>query len=295
MGWERMAGRASRRLWKAITASCCVAFSAVWLAGCLAAGRATGPSRAPDEANVPGSPHGVPLSVLQFNLCDSGIAGCYTGRSVQVAAAVIEAEQPTVVTLNEVCRSDVSVLAHAMAREVSLVASAFRAAVDPRTGAPIRCVNGQRYGVAVLALLPTGAARYHAYGGVYPTQDAADPEERVWLCIDVPVGYLACTTHTASTSAAVALLQCRFLLDSALPSVRRRTGEPPVIVGADLNLPADGLPGPQSCLPPGYQRADDGSLQDVIATPGAVVRSRTVIDMRGSTDHPGLLVRLVLP
>ena len=46
------------------------------------------------------------MSVLQMNLCNSGWAGCYTGRSVREAAAVIRAERPDVVTLNEICRDD---------------------------------------------------------------------------------------------------------------------------------------------------------------------------------------------
>jgi hypothetical protein len=261
-----------------------LASTTIWLAGAAANGRAAGSSSGTARLTV---------RVLQFNLCDSGIAGCFTGRSVPRAAAVIKHVGPDVVTLNEVCRADVSVLAGAMsaAHRHAPVASAFQAAEDRRTSAPFRCLNGQRYGIGVLTLGSTTSG-YRTYHGTYPRQDLADPEERVWLCSDVPAGFLACTTHTASTSPAVALAQCRFFLNSALPMVRSRVGAVPVILGADLNLRAGHAPRPQSCLPPGFRRVDDGSRQDVIANPGVAVLSRTVIDMDGATDHPGLLVGL---
>lgn len=237
------------------------------------------------------------MRALQFNLCDSGIADCFTGRSVGMAAAVIRNERPDVVTLNEVCREDVVALARVLSatRNEQPVASAFKAAIDRPTGGPYRCVNGQSYGIGVLALLEPPASRYRTYGGVYPSQDLGDPEERVWVCIDMPAGFLACVTHTASTSTAVALAQCRLFLTSDVPKVRSQLGEVPVILGADLNLRADGSPSPQSCLPRGYHRADDGLLQDVITSSDIALRSHTVIDMHGATDHPGLLVDLVLP
>jgi hypothetical protein len=34
---------------------------------------------------------------------------------------------------------------------------------------------------------------------------------------------------------------------------------------------------------------------DVIAGPGIAIRSRAILDMNGTTDHPGLLVELTLP
>jgi hypothetical protein len=77
--------------------------------------------------------------------------------------------------------------------------------------------------------------------------------------------------------------------------MNRHDGGDPVILGADLNLEARGSPNPGSCLPSGYQRADDDALQDVVVSPGIGVHSRTTIDMQGATDHPGLLVQVTLP
>lgn len=266
-----------------------------WLASCaLVLAGATACSNPP--ASSSGLPGGPTVRVLQFNLCDSGIADCFTGRSVSTAAAVIRRERPDVVTLNEVCRGDVATLASALSatRRTEVAASAFKAAGDRATGGPYRCVNGQSYGMGALVLIRS-ASSFRTYSGAYPAQDRGDPEERVWLCGEVADRFLACTTHTASTSSVVALAQCRYLLSRAVPRVEGRTGALPVILGADLNLRSGHTPSPQSCLPRGYQRVDDGSRQDVITSRDIAMKSRTVIDMRGATDHPGLLVKLTLP
>lgn len=285
-----MADRSVRRASRALVAGCWLLSSAVWLSGASANGDAAG--SAISHAAQSGVPVGATLRELQFNLCDSGIAGCYSGRSVDVAGAVIREERPDVVTLNEVCRDDVAALAGALsdARHGYVVASAFEPAVDRRTGGPFRCLNGQAYGIGVLAVVAGRERRYRTYAGRYRVQNPVDPEERVWVCIDLPGALLACTTHSASTSSAVALAQCRFLLDSALPALRRRTGAPAVLVGADLNLRAHGVPSSRSCAPRGYQRVDDGALQDVIANAAVVLRSHADIGMRRTTDHPALLV-----
>jgi endonuclease/exonuclease/phosphatase family metal-dependent hydrolase len=289
-----MADRSLRWLCKAL-AACCLASSVAWLTGATAARDAAGSPSSLNRPTVPSRVGGPTVRALQLNLCDSGAASCFTGRSVGVAAAVIRDERPDIVTLNEVCRADVSVLRRAMSatHRGAMVAAVFKPAEDRRTKSSYRCRNGQQYGIGVLALIPSSA--YRTYGGVYPTQDLADPEERVWLCIDMATEFLACTTHAASTVTAVALSQCRYLLKSVVPMLRSQDGDAPVILGADLNLPSGRSPGPQSCLPDGYQRADDGSRQDILTSPGIALRSRTVIDMHGATDHPGLLVELALP
>lgn len=280
--------------WKALAVACCLASSAGLLAGCTAGRAASHPSSV-SRLGSSTRPGGTTLRVLQMNLCDSGIARCYTGgRSVSMAAALIHAERPEIVTLNEVCRADVSVLERAMSATYpgARVASAFKPATDRSTNGPYRCLNGQQFGDGVLALVPSSARGYRTDGGSYPIQDLTDPEERVWLCIAVAARFAACTTHLASTSTTIALAQCRYFLRSAVPRIRRRDGNDPVILGADLNLSADNS---RSCLPVGFQRADDGARQDVVAGPGVMVRSRAVIDMHGTTDHPGLLVEVTLP
>jgi endonuclease/exonuclease/phosphatase family metal-dependent hydrolase len=236
------------------------------------------------------------VRVLQLNLCDSGIAGCYTGRSVARAADVIRAERPDVVTLNEVCSEDVTVLDRALSEsDDGDVASAFDAAVDRRTGQAVRCRNGQRYGIGLLVRLRPPFRGYTTEGATYSVQDTADPEERVWLCLHAIDRFYACTTHLASTSPTVALRQCRYLLGTAIPAVRVHGGSDPVVLGADLNLTTGALPGVRACLPAGFVRTDDGARQHVVASADFTVTASRAITMHGTTDHPALLVDLARP
>ena len=174
------------------------------------------------------------VRVLQMNLCNSGLAGCYTGRAVATAVDVIRAQTPDVVTLNEVCRADVAVLERA--RGVGA-----RPRSGPRwTAAPARrcaAVDGEPYGIAVLTRRPATLTT----GGIYPTQNPADPEQRAWLCLDT-TDFAACTTHLDNGDAAVARAQCDYLLGTALPP--RRGGPPRCWAGTSTCARAS-----QGCLP----------------------------------------------
>ena len=261
---------------------------------CLAVAVVAGSSSAGDGTRRSGDVTRMSLRILQMNLCDSGIAGCYTGRSVAEAAAVIRAERPDVVTLNEICDEDVSVLDRALSEvdQGGVVASGFQAAVNRRTGDAVRCRNGQRYGNGVLVRVRSPHLEYTTHGATYSTQDTTDPEERVWLCLHAIDRFYACTTHLASTSPTVALSQCRYLLNTAIPALRTADGSDPVVLGADLNLAAARTPDARSCVPAGYARTDDGGRQHIMVSAGLTVRSSRSINMRGTTDHPGLLADL---
>ncbi len=242
-----------------------------------------------------------PLRVLQLNLCDSGIAGCYTGRSVTEAAEVIRAAAPDVVTLNEICQPDLAELQRTLAgiHPGSLVRSAFQPALDRRTGGAFQCRGGQPYGIGIVArtVLPAQAAdslpaQAATDSGIYPVQDTGDPEERAWLCLPAVRTVLACTTHLASTSATVALAQCRYLLGTVLPAVRARDGYRSTVLGGDLNLRTGGTPDARSCVPAGYLLTGDGGVQHVLASPDFRLDASNSLDMAAATDHPGLLVVL---
>ncbi len=283
--------------WAAAVA--CFAVLAVGGAGgCEAGLAASDPAVASLPASAPASarPDGT-VRVLQMNLCNSGRADCYSGgRAISLAAALIQQHRPDMVSLNEICRGDLAVLEKAMSATVTSgsVASAFGRVDDRDTRAPVGCRNGEDFGDGVLVVTPpTADAR--AYTGPNPVQNPRDPEQRVWVCIDVPTRFAACTTHSTSADTTAALEQCRRLLGTVIPGLGRPGGLGPVILGADLNVPARGSNGPDACLPAGYQRADDGGLQDVVVGPGLGLRSRSVIDMQGTTDHPGLLVDVALP
>jgi endonuclease/exonuclease/phosphatase family metal-dependent hydrolase len=274
----------ARRWWRRVTWAVTPVGSLVCCVGLLA-----GPLTSADAVRRP-------LQVLQLNLCGSGFAVCYTGRSVAEAASVIRRQAPDLVTLNEVCQDDVAVLQQVLAgvRHDGSVVSGFTAALDRRTGNAVRCRNGQPYGVAVIARVPAPDRRYRTESGTYPVQEPSQPEERVWLCLTVTDYMSACSTHLSSANPAVTLAQCRYLLGTVLPGVRSRPGAPATVLGGDLNLAAGGR-GPDlgSCLSPGYGHADGGP-QHILATPDLEVRSVRALDLRASTDHPGLLATLQL-
>ena len=87
--------------------------------------------------------------------------------------------------------------------------------------------------------------------------------------------------------------QCRYLFETVIAEIRARDGTAaPVVLGADLNLGSGDSPDLKACLPPGSALVDDGGQQHVVATPEYVVDDHRTIDLRGTTDHPGLLVTL---
>lgn len=236
------------------------------------------------------------LQLLQLNLCNSGRAGCYTGRAVPRAAEVIRTEAPQLVSLNEICQGDVPALGRVFARvhRGGPVVAEFRAADDRPSGGVTRCRDGQPYGIGLLVRLPVPHRGHTVHSGIYPVQDLADPELRAWLCVHVPDVVNACTTHLAAFSADTALAQCGHLFDAVVPAVLGHAGYAPTVLGGDLNLRAGGSPDLRSCVPPDRPRVDDGSVQQIVATTGVTIGAGRSVSMRDATDHPGLLATLTI-
>ncbi|MEH0932598.1 endonuclease/exonuclease/phosphatase family protein [Micromonospora sp. CPCC 205558] len=287
-----MAARSYRFLRRTLVVGCLLTAAA--LPGAPpAAPQAVSPAAPTDAADPPPA---TVLRMLQMNLCNSGRAGCYTGRARARAAAVITIQAPDLVTLNEICANDLSVLSRVFqtVHPGRTVVAAFQAAGDRPSGNDTRCRNGQRFGIGVLTHVPTSATPSTVYAGTHPTQDLADPEERAWLCVDVDGGLLACTTHLSASGYRVALTQCDHLLDAILPTISRKAGYLPTVLAGDLNLRAGHDPDVRSCIPPGHQRIDDGRLQHITATPDITLCCRTLVPMHEATDHPALLATLTI-
>lgn len=221
--------------------------------------------------------------VLQLNLCHSGrVASCYTGDAVIAQArAVIEGEQPDVVSLNEVCRSDVGRLAG------STYVGWFTPARTP-SGATVTCTSGEDYGIAMLHRVGLSTSASNTYAA----QDTGN-ERRVWMCSTFQDGTAACVTHL-STSGSTAMRQCRELLGTNMPA---HTSGRATVVAGDFNLRYNRWipwePNVQDCVPGGFFRKGDGSVQHVMASSGHFDFIATeAIGMQGTTDHPAFLVRL---
>jgi hypothetical protein len=233
--------------------------------------------------------------VLQMNLCNSGAAkACYSfGAAVDNAVATIHRYRPQLVTLQEICRDDVYAargwgpLAKAMAdlygsRQIRV---SFTPARSRTTGEPYRgCVNGQEYGVAVIY----HGTRGEIHQGWYTNQGRGG-EVRAWSCATIMRGRLTgCTTHL-TINREVAMRQCRELM-SMLAAASWVT--PQVIVAGDLNLaPEPGKPSDvQGCVPPGYDRRGDESVQHMFFTAGVTWLDGRAEPLAG-TDHPLLYAR----
>lgn len=251
---------------------------------------------------VPVTPVGADTAattVLQLNLCSSGFAVCFTGRAVGRAVDVVGTVRPDALTLNEVCEPDVERLRRAVAEAGGpdgTAVSRFVPVTDARTGRAVLCRDGGRYGVGVVVRTtgsPDGSADVRGtWSGTYPLQDAHQAERRVWACLAVAARPTVCTTHLSSGSAAFALGQCRYLFGQVVPALGTSA---PVVVSGDLNLRSGTAFGLRPCVPldrrPGTD-VDDGGVQHVVAGVGTRVVTRRLTGMRGTTDHPGLVVEL---
>jgi hypothetical protein len=218
--------------------------------------------------SVPAARAQTPFVVLQMNLCNSGLAvhSCYSGgRSVDEAVEKIHRYRPALVTLNEICHSDLYALAGPH------VTVEFVPAWNRDTNDWYHCTNGELYGIALI---------HHGTGGDthrgwYTNQDTSE-EVRAWICTTVLKGRLtACTTHL-SVDRAVALRQCHELM-SILES---SWVMPEVVIAGDFNLT-------RGCAPATYDRRTDDEVQQVYFTRDVEWVDGGYDHMRW-TDHPAL-------
>jgi hypothetical protein len=239
--------------------------------------------------------------LLQMNLCNSGIAGCYEGgKSITEAYGKITSQRPDIVTLNEICAGDVSRLWEAMQSvwpgEVgndSLGKTLlFAPAWNGGTGQSYKCANGDEYGNGLI--WHSTNATVMATTGIYANQDSGS-EKRSFGCVHImPSGPYACVTHLSAASEPVALAQCKELMSHVIGAASQ--GALGAVVGGDFNLEYDtGDPeNVQNCVPAGYYRKGDGDVQHFIAQNSLTFVSRTTLAM-SYTDHRAFLMIVSSP
>jgi endonuclease/exonuclease/phosphatase family metal-dependent hydrolase len=220
-------------------------------------------------------------TLLQMNLCLSGLAGCYAKVAYpagpEEAVARIRAARPDAVTFNEACSGDVARIARRTGYHVRFSRVIY-------LGARLRCIRpGGRglFGDAVLTKAAIEATDNHAF------RAQVGIERRRWLCVATPAVDV-CTAHLntrAPDEVAGNDAQCAEL--AAL--LARRAARRAVIFGGDVNRRG-------SCAPRGlWTRTDSAARQ----TPGlqqvygsGALRSPTAQVIRARhTDHDVLLVR----
>lgn len=203
----------------------------------------TAASVAGEPATVPGTPY----SVLQMNLCLSGLAGCQRyPRVVRETIRVIRARKPSAVTFNEVCKRDVAQIAARTGYRARFATVLYR-------GRPLPCRSPRGRGVFGNAVL-TKATITGSVDRRYRAQ--ADQEKRRWLCVATAGRRVTvCTTHLSPRGSARARAanrrQCAELADVLAARVRRG----PTIAAGDINRHG-------SCAPAGmWTRPDDRAAQ----------------------------------
>jgi hypothetical protein len=233
------------------------------------------------ESSTPVGP-GSTYTLMQMNLCLSGLAGCYGKAAypavVEEAVARIREAQPDAITFNEACRADVARIARRTGHQVRFSRVVYR-------GEPLRCVEPGGRGLFGDAVL-TEAAIERADTQDFEAQ--AGIERRRWLCVITRVGVDVCTAHL-NTRTAIEVAgndaQCAELAALLARRATRRT----VTFAGDVNRR-------DSCAPDGFWTRTDSSadqapgLQHVYGSGALRSPSADVVPATHS-DHDVLLVR----
>jgi endonuclease/exonuclease/phosphatase family metal-dependent hydrolase len=219
---------------------------------------------------------------MQMNLCLSGRAGCYGKVAypamVEEAVARIREARPDAVTLNEICRSDVALIARRTGYHLRFSRVIYGGELLP-------CVQPGGRGLFGDAVL-TKAAIERTDSQDFERQ--AGPERRRWLCVTTRIGVDVCTAHLNTRSAVEVAgndAQCAEL--AAL--LARRAAVRTVTFGGDVNRR-------RSCAPDGVWTRTDRSadqapgLQHVYGS-GALRSPAAEVVPATHTDHDVLLVR----
>ena len=233
------------------------------------------------QSSVAGAGPGSAYTLMQMNLCLSGVARCY-GRvaypaGVEEAVARIVAARPDAVTVNEACHGDVARIARRIGYNVRF------SAVTSSAG-PVRCVRpgGRgRFGDAVLTRAAIAGCESHAFAAQGGT------ERRRWLCVTTDAGVDVCTAHLATRAPAEQAAndaQCAELR----AILARRVAARPIVFGGDVNRH-------RSCAPDGLWTRTDASagqapsLQHAYGS-DAIGAPAVQVDPATHTDHDVLVV-----
>jgi hypothetical protein len=235
-----------------------------------------------------GEPAAVPsagsstYTLMQMNLCLSGLAGCYGKAAypavVEEAVARIREAVPDAVTVNEACRTDIARIARRTGYHHRFSRVIYR-------GERLRCVRpGGRglFGDAVLteaAIESTDSQDFEAQAGI---------ERRRWLCVTTRVDVDVCTAHlNTRTTIEVAGNDAQCAELAAL--LARRAAAGTVTFGGDVNRR-------HSCAPAGLWTRTDRSAEQApgiqhVYGSGALRSPSAEVVPATHTDHDVLLVR----
>jgi endonuclease/exonuclease/phosphatase family metal-dependent hydrolase len=252
------------------------------------AGTAEAPAREASRA-VAGQPV-VPraatpsFTLLQMNLCLSGLANCYAAAAYPAglweAVARIRETRPDAVTLNETCRRDVERIARRTGYHLRFSRVMYG-------GEELPCVDpGGRglFGDAVLTRSPVRAfeqGAFAAQGGL---------EERRWSCVTTRREQDVCTAHLGTRRNASATAANDAQCAELRAVLARHAAARAVAFGGDVNRSG-------SCAPRGLWTRTDASaaqspgVQHVYGSADAFRSPAATVLPDPRSDHDALLVR----
>lgn len=249
-------------------------------------------------ASTPGVAAAAPsdYSVLQINLCNSSKnPDCYAGGDApDKAGELIAARQPSVVTMNEMCKSDITKIMGATGySDFGTFTRSGNQSCERESGSDP--ADGSDYGNALL--FPPGTEvseqRRFTYAAQNYTADVRTAERRTLACA-LADGVTACVTHLHSDSKNLSMMENRTIRIQQADEMRRfldgvaRRG--PTVLGGDWNLTRGGNPDAQDFVPAGMFRKGDGNRQHVLASGAHFRFDRVRVMELGWTDHPGFQV-----
>ncbi|WP_114560578.1 endonuclease/exonuclease/phosphatase family protein [Desertihabitans aurantiacus] len=221
------------------------------------------------------------VTVLQMNLCLSGLAGCFGGteypKVVDEAVERLRENRADAATFNEACSGDVAEIGRRAGYHVAFATVIYN-------GAPLPCRNPEGRGVfgnAVLSKTPitdVDDTAFAVFNGV---------EERRLICASTARRFDVCTAHLSTGGEApgsVNAQQCAEL------TARLEDREQPTVFGGDVNRRA-------SCAPAGWWTETDAEavqLPGIQHVYGDLADPRLELEPASYTDHDVMVVRSLL-
>jgi len=222
-------------------------------------------------------------TLMQMNLCLSGVAGCYPKTAypavLDEAVARIRSQHPDAVTFNEACGGDVAQIARRTGYHLR-----FSKVIYARK--PFPCIRPGGRGLFGDAVLTKAAI---ASSQAQPFEAQSGPERRQWICVTTGAKVEACTAHLATHEPEEAPANAPQCAELKALLARRASRGHAVIFGGDVNRLSP-------CAPAGFWTRSDGSAfqdpgsQQVYGTRAFRSPTAKVIPAL-HTDHDILLVR----
>ena len=227
---------------------------------------------------------GTPFTLMQMNLCLSGLSGCYARAAypavVREAVARIRDAHPSAVTFNEACRRDTARIARRTGYHMRFSRAIY-------LGAPLPCIQPDGrglFGNAVLTKARIDASKNRAFKSQFGI------EQRRWLCVTTRRDVAVCTSHLNTRRTPTLRVTNNQQCAELVALLARRAETHAVVFGGDMNRH-------RSCAPDRFWTRTDKSadqapdLQHVYGSRSALRWPSAKVRPARYSDHDVLLIR----